>query len=370
MRNSAPSRFYAAMSASPHAGDVGPLNRAALRRDAGAALDKVGSLLGYQQYLDQARSWKARGAAIPTGFERELQAQAGGALADTHALAQAALRMTSQFRQAGHLDRMFTGWIGALERGGPVAAADLLADLQHEEGIRQTLRDEGVSDDMWSTLMANLSHIDGSVSARDGKLVASLRGGSLETARTFVLAPEATGMPSTVADLLRRGSFERQARLFAQNGGVTLHLLAGPARDLELPEVILAASLLSVQQVASHARGVQDVGLAKYTGNAPVVIWAVAALTALVIGYLLEEKYCKHDGSSESAACIAATILFILGLLGTFVLLAAGLSALGDLIFGPSSSDGGCADTYYYSPIDGSSGCGPSSLPPGDSTRP
>jgi hypothetical protein len=370
MPNPAPSAFHTAMSARRHATGAGPLNRPALRRDAGVALGKVSSLLGYSRYLDQARTWKAGGAAIPAGFERELQAQAGGALTDTRELASAALRMTSQFKQAGHLDRMLSGWVGTLEQTGPVAAADLLADVQHDERVRQTLRDEGISDDVWNTLMSNLAHIDGTVSARDGKLVASLKGGGLKEPRTLVLAPEATGMPRTLADLLRRGSFERQAQLFAQNGGVTLHLLPGPARDLELPEVILAASLLSVQSVAAHTRGVEDAGLAKYTGNAVVVIWAVAALAALVIGYLLEEKYCKHDGSSESAACIAATILFILGALASILLLFAGLLALGELIFGPSSSDGGCNGVYYYSPLDGSSGCGPKSIAPGDSTLP
>jgi hypothetical protein len=146
-------------------------------------------------------------------------------------------------------------------------------------------------------------------------------------------------MPQTLSELLRRGSFERLAGLFLQTGGGgQLHLLPGPPRDLELADVALSGSILSVQTMAAHTRGLQDAGLAKYAGSAVVIIWAVAALAALVIGYLLEQKYCKHDGSPESAACIAATILFILGLLGTGALLVFGLLTLAS-----PASDSGCA---------------------------
>jgi hypothetical protein len=330
----------------------GPTNVAAFRRDAGLALGNAASLLGYHQYLAEARTWKARGAVVPAGFDRELQAQASGALGDTHALASAALRMTNQYKQAGHLDRMLSGWTAALEQTGPVLVADLLADVQHDEGIRQKLRDQGVRDDIWNSLLSNLTHIEGSVSARDGKLVAELKGGGPEAARTIVLAPEATGMPRTLAELLRRGTFERHAQLFTQNGGATLHLLPGPARDLALPQVILGVSLLSMRSMAAHTRGLQDAGLAKYAGNAAVVVWVVAVLAALVIGYLLVDEYCPKDDSTPSAACIAGTILFILGTLGGMLLLMVGLA----ILFpagpgGPPSCSG--TTVYVYDPKEG-----------------
>lgn len=327
----------------------GPVNTAAFRRDARLAFGSMGSLLGYQQYLTQARAWKARGAAVPAGFERELQAQASGALADTHALASAALRMTNQFKQAGQLDRMLAGWTAALEEAGPTRVQDLLADVQHDDAIRQVLRDEGIGEDVWDGLLANLAHIEGSVSARDGRLVAELTGGGSEAARPIALAPGAIGMPSTLAELLRRGTFERYAQLFTQDGGATLHLLPGPARDLELPDVVLGASLLGMRSMAAHTRGLQDAGLAKYGGNATAVVWVVAVLAAMVIGYLLFDKYCPKDDSPRSAACIAATILFILGTLGGMLLLMVGLAIL--FPAGPGGPPS-CAGTtvYVYDP--------------------
>ena len=335
----APSKFYTALASMPEAvATPMPINAQTIQRDASLVLAKVTSLLGYQQYLAQARDWKAQAKAIPVGFEREVQSQAASALTDTQALASAALRMTNQFKQSSELDRMLSRWIAAIGQSGPVQTADLVADLENETAIRQIRQAEGITDEIWSNLIQNLKNLEGSLSLQNGKLIAQVKIPGQDQPRNIALAPSAIGMPQTLYDLLQRGSFERLTGLFLQYGGARLHLLPGPERDLELADLVLAGSILSVQSMADHSRGLQDAGLAKYAGSAVVIIWAVAALAALVIGYLLENKYCKHDGTSESAACIAATILLILGILGLGALVLGGGLAL---ILGPDS-DSGC----------------------------
>jgi hypothetical protein len=353
------SRFYSALASAPPAPAHGPVNAQAIQEDRGLVLEKATSLLGYQQYLTQARSWKAARNTLPAGFEGEVQAQAVRAVADSQALAAAALRMTSQFKQAGEVDRMLSGWVAAIGQSGPVQTADLLADLENQTSVRQTLQAEGVTDEIWSNLVENLKKVDARLFVKDGKFAAELKVAGQDKPRSITFAPSATGMPQTLHDLLRRGSFERLSGHYAQYGSSKLHLLPGPERDLEVPDVVLAGAILSVQSMAEHSRGLQDAGLAKYAGSAPLIIWAVASLAALAIGYWLEKKYCKNDGNSPSAACIAGTLLFILGLMGLGVLLMGAVAAL----MGPASDSGCATGVMYYSPIDGSTGCGEKSLP-------
>jgi len=315
------SKFYAAMAAvrPARAPARGPINAQAIQRDASLVLAKATSLLGYQQYLSQARSWKARAKALPQGFEREVQAQAASALADSQALASAVLRMTNQFKQSGELDRMLGDWIATIGHSGPIHTADLVADLENQASIRQTLQAEGVSDDIWNSLITNLKNVDGSLSVQEGKLTAQMKVPGQDKPRKLVFAPSATGMPQTLSDLLRRGRFEQLAGLFLQTGGAgQLHLLPGPPRDLELADVVLSGAILSVQTMAAHSRGLQDAGLAKYAGSSVTAVLVVALLGALGLGYVLEQKYCKDDGSPPSEACTAAQLLMVLGILGLF----------------------------------------------------
>jgi hypothetical protein len=352
------SKFYAAVAALPrgHAPGRGPINAHAIQRDANLVLAKATSLLGYQQYLSQARSWKAQAKALPQGFEREVQAQAGSALADTQALASSVLRMTNQFKQSGELDRMLGDWIATIGQAGPIHTADLLADLENQASIRQSLQAEGISDDVWNSLIANLKNVDGSLSVQEGKLTAQMKVPGQDKPRDLAFAPSATGMPQTLSDLLRRGSFERLTGLFLQTGGAGKpHLLPGPPRDLELADVVLSGSILSVQAMAAHSRGLQDAGLAKYAGSSVTAVLEVVFLGALGIGLVLTEKYCGSPGSQGSAGCRAGLVLNILGMLGFAGLLLIGLGNLGSLLdFSVQGSGGGSANgVIEWSPEQG-----------------
>jgi hypothetical protein len=341
------------MIAAPGAGTRGPVHSAAIQRDANLALGNIASLRAYQQYLTQARSWKGRAKTAPVGFEREVQAQATGALTDTRALASAALRMTSQFKQSGELDRMLSSCISAIRQSGPVQSADLISDLENEPSIRQLLQAEGVTGDIWNSLTTNLKNVNARLFVRGGKLAAELKLPGKERPRNLALMPSATGMPTTLSELLQRGSFERLTELFLKNDRSKFQLVPGPQRDLEIADIILSGSILSVQAMAEHSRSLQDVGLAKYTGRGTAIIWVVAFLVATLIGYLLVNKYC--NGNSENAACIAGHILFILGTLGMMLLLAVGLA----ILFPATGSTGpmmSCPGGVYHDP-DGTTTC-------------
>jgi hypothetical protein len=357
------SKFYDAMltTPAPRAGVRGPLNAGAIHRDANSALGNIASLRGYQEYLTQARSWKARAKTLPTGFERELQTQAAGALTDTRALASAVLRITSQFKQAGELDRMLSSCASAVRKSGPVHSADLLADLENEPSIRQILKDEGVTDDLWNSLTANLRNVSARLSVQNGRLAAEVAVAGQDRPRKVTLATSATGMPPTLSALLQRGRFERLTEQFLSSGRSQFQLVPEPQSDLEMADIVLAGSILAVQAMAEHNRGLQDVGLATYRGRGAAVIWAIGVLAAILIGSLLVGKYCKN-GDEENAGCIAGQILSVLGFLGLIALIAVAAGVLFPATgsTGPSMT---CAGGLYHDP-DGTTTCVVNTRPP------
>jgi hypothetical protein len=118
--------------------------------------------------------------------------------------------------------------------------------------------------------------------------------------------------------------------------------------------------------MAAHSRGLQDAGLAKYAGSAPLIVAIVASIVAIVIGYLLEKKYCEEgqEHVNPSFACFLAKLLLIWGIAGILLLLAGLVFGLLGLT-GAGPSDSGCASgVWCYSPVDGSSGCCEKSIPP------
>jgi biotin transporter BioY len=94
-----------------------------------------------------------------------------------------------------------------------------------------------------------------------------------------------------------------------------LDVVAGEARDLEIADVILSGSILSVQSLALHKRKLEDTGLATYAGNAPFLIVMGIALLAAFIGYELVDHYCPEVGDSTGAkvGCAIGVLLYVLG---------------------------------------------------------
>jgi hypothetical protein len=334
-----------------------PIHTAALARDAGVVIDRAHSLLGYHTYLTQARAWKAARGSAASSFEREVQVHAASAVDDTRSLAVAAVRMTTEFKRSGALDRMMAGSVAAIEARGSVTLGDLHRELEADASIRQRLKTEGVSDELWAAMVQNLRQADGTLTARDGQLVLETKPHGSGRAHTLVFAESERGMPRTLGELLARGRFEERAKRFAE-GPAKMSLHPGGDRPFEMSEVVLAGAIQSVQSVAQHRRGIQDGGLATYAGNAAVAVWVVAALAAIVIGALLVDKYCKQD-DQHNAGCIVGNILLILGILA----LGFGLIGLVGLLVGDDDGDSGCnlagGDAIYIDVLTGQTGCGP-----------
>jgi hypothetical protein len=340
------SRFYSALATTQTTATTGPMSHQANQQDVSAGMQKASSLLGYQTYLEQARTWKAKSKTLAAGFEREVQTQAANALTDTRGLASATLRVTARLKHSGEIDRLLANWIATLKKTGPVHTSDLVADIQSQPEVRQKLRDKGLTDEMWNTLVTHLTNLDGSFLVHKGRLGADLKVPNQGKTKRFVFARSASGMPQTLSDLLRRGSFEQQAKLFEKDGGTGIVLTApGPQRDLEVPDAVLTGAILGVQSMADHYRGLQDVGLSKYSGRGWVAAAILIALVVTLVGAGLATACNKR---SLGAECIVGGILLFLGLAVLALAAMLVIAALGSAIVPP---------TQPLNPADCPSGC-------------
>jgi hypothetical protein len=66
-RKQAHSSFYATMQSQPFAAR-GPVASNAIQQDSSLVLEKASSLLGYRDYLIQARGWKAARKTVSIGL--------------------------------------------------------------------------------------------------------------------------------------------------------------------------------------------------------------------------------------------------------------------------------------------------------------
>ena len=304
-------RFYAALGQSS---SEGPINLSAMLQDHNLVLGKAASLLGYREYLSQARSWKAARRSAPLAFEREVQVQATQALADTRDLATAALHITRHLRVAGGLDRMLDSWIAGVRTSGPVQAQHLWSDVVNDPAARDLLRAEGLSNDLFSSVDESMKGLNSRIGVQDGELSAELEVGG--HARHVALTHSARP-PRTLEDLLTRGQFERMVERFGEVGALSLDVVAREHGGSEAAELVLGGAILSVQSVAQHKRKLEDTGLATYAGQDPLSIAFVAGLLAIAIGGYLKAKYCTGD--DDGVACKIGEVLFILGLVTLIV---------------------------------------------------
>ncbi|GHO78155.1 hypothetical protein KSD_59260 [Ktedonobacter sp. SOSP1-85] len=311
------SKFYAAMTQSPQLSSQGPINSSAIRQDKKLALEKASSLLSYQNYLTQARSWKAAQKGVPLTFEHEVQAQASQALSDGQTLAAATLRATKHLKQAGRLDHMLNSWIDGVKAAGSVQINDLWNDLTNDPQARQLLKDEGLTEDLWTTLDENMKKLGGLLVLQDGKLVSEVKLAGQEQVQRAVLIHSASGAPQSLDGLLRRGQFERMVEQFDQSNGASLGLVASEPHDLEIADVILSGAFQSVQLLAQHKRKLEDTGLSTYAGNDPFIIVFAAGLLSVLIGGYLDTYYC-NDGN-DGWVCKLGKVLLFLGILAMIV---------------------------------------------------
>jgi hypothetical protein len=308
-------RFYTAVEQAVQSSPSWPINSVALLQNKNLVMEKASSLLGYQTYLTQARSWKAARKSVPLEFEREVQTQATQALSDTRDFALAVLQTTKHLNQVGALDRMLDTWIAGVKMSGPVQVQDLWSDLANDPAARQLLKEQGWTDDLWTTLDENMKKLDGRLMLQNGKLAGEVKLAGQEQVQRLVLTHSASGAPQSLDDLLRRGQFERIVDQFGQGDAPPLDVVISKARDLEITDVILSGAFQSVQLLAQHKRKLQDTGLATYVGNDPVSVAAglfIAGLILGIVGLVLIDAFCGKNRQS-TAACKVGAVLAILG---------------------------------------------------------
>jgi hypothetical protein len=317
-------KFYTALMRSLQLSSQGPLNSSAIFKDKNLVLQKASSLLGYQNYLTEARAWKATRKSVPRSFEREVQTYANQALVDVSDFATATLRMTRHFKQAGELDRMLSSWVAAVQASGPVQVQDLWSDIVNASEARQMLRDEGLTDKLFAAVDEIMKKVEGKFLVEDGKLEIAFNMAEQAGTQRVVMKQSDSRMPKTLPELLRRGQFEQIVARFERGEMQAFTVVAGPAQDFQLDELMMAGAILSVQSIAQHKRKLEDTGLATYTGHEPATIAIVA--TWLIIGgavlwfgggYLMK-KLCEEDADTghldELDWCTVATVLYLLGI--------------------------------------------------------
>jgi hypothetical protein len=322
-------RFLKAVEQTSKSASKGPLNSAAIASDKTLGLQKASDLLSYRNYLAKARAWKASQKASTLDFDREVQAQASQALADTRDLAAAVLRVTSQMKHAGQLDRALNSWIAGLEGSGPVQITDLWNGLVNDPSTRQLLTKHGLTDALFSPVNEGMTKLGGRVFARGSKLSAEIKFAGTDQVQNASFSAAATGPLRSLDDLLKRGQFERLVEHFNSAGAASIPLIQPAAGDLEMPDVILAGAVQSVQMVAQHHRNLQDTGLATYAGDGPIAAYVVIALVVALIGYGMAAATCPDGPDHNAAECTVGIILAVLGGLALVGLLGLWAYALG-----------------------------------------
>ena len=305
--------FYAELARAVADASGAPVNTGALLLDKDLALQKAVSLQSYQSFLSQARSWKAARKGVPRSFEREVQVHAAQALADGRELAAATLRSTRHLKQTGHLDRVLDSWIAGVKASGPVQVQDLWADVAEDAQARQTLRDQGLVDNLFAAFDEQMRKLDGQIALHGGKLTGEVKLAGQERTQHIILAHSASSQPRTLHDLLARGQFERITEQLEHGGAPGFDPVVGPLHEGETAEFVAIGALLSVQSLAQHKRKLEDTGLAMVAGQDPVTVLAWVAIAMIVMGVIGSAVFCAGD--LDETACTVAKVLLILGLL-------------------------------------------------------
>jgi hypothetical protein len=304
--------FYTALNGVVSEPAPAPVNSSALLSDRDLVLERATRLLGYQEYLNQCRRFKARRESVSPRFEQEVQIQARQAISDGHELAASVLRISGHLQQAGKFDQLLTAWTAGVRAAGPVKAQDLWSDVVDDPQARQLLQDHGLTEPLFAALNETLKTQQGQFVLQGGKLAIELQPDRTEHIPPLVLAPSARGFPRSLSDLLRRGRFEQLVARFGQGKPSPFALVPGPARDLEVVEVIGAGTILGVQSLVQHQRKLEDTGLATLAGNELETVLAIAGLVSLIVGAILEH-FC--DDAGDGLACKIGKALILLGLL-------------------------------------------------------
>jgi hypothetical protein len=288
-------------------------------RDKELVLRKAADLLGYRNFLTQARGWKAARKEISSAFEREVQAQATQALSDGRDLVAATLRTTKHLKQTGTLDRALDSWIAAVHASGPVRLQDLWSDLVGKPEPRRLLRDQGLTDDLFAAMNEHMQKLDGRLVLQGGKLAAEVEMRAEARPRRLVLTHSTSGPPRNLGELLSTGQFERMVEQFVQGGPLSFEVVPGQRPEVEIAHVVSAGALLGVQSLAQHKRKLEDTGLAVAAGNDLVTALILAEIVVFSVGAWLVATSCGPDPPRNDDLCTLGVILLELGVIAMFI---------------------------------------------------
>ena len=288
-------------------------------------MQKAVSLQGYQSFLSQARSWKAVRKGVPRSFEREVQVHAAQALADGSELATATLRSTRHLKQTGHLDRVLDSWIAAVKASGPVQVPDLWSYVAEDAQARQTLRDQGLADNLFAAIDEQMRKLDGQIALHGGKLTGEIKLTGQERTHASSWRTRLRVNPARFTTCWR-GQFERIIEQLEREGALGFDPVVGPLHEGEIAELVVIGTLFSVQSLAQHKRKLEDTGLAMVSGNDPVTALSWVD-SIIVMGVICSALFCVGD-LDETACTITKYPILGLLLYGRFGLLCKQLAVI------------------------------------------
>lgn len=301
------------------------VNGATLDRDCRTAIETTEGLLGYQRFLVDARSEKARRKTVSGAFERNVQAQARLAVSDLDGLCASALRATQQMNHAGLWTGTFKRLETVLKTDGPLDAKQMWAEITASAEHRAALRARGMTDAMQAAITEFADKADASLVWRGGQISVET-GGSGRRARHLMLKASA-GRPRNALDLLRRSQFEQALAAFAEGRQSYLEIVPAEGVAAYEPRDLFALGAVAARQrFSEHLRKLEDTGLATYAGNDPITILIggmVAGLILCLVGYGIL-RTCQPD-VDETICTIAEVMLYI----GVILLTAAVLIGVG-----------------------------------------
>jgi hypothetical protein len=335
--------FYAASSEAAQNSNIRPVDSSLVLQLKSTVFEKVSGLIGYKNYLNQARSLKAVRKSVPNSFELEVQSNAGRAFSNAQALTTAALNLTNHLKQAGDLERRFDQLLAGVKAAGEVKAEDVLNDLE-AYNVKDILAKNGVPDEVWSTMNDNAKKINGRLFIHEGQLAIEGKGSDQKQKRVVYTYKEPE-QPNTTSELLNQGKFERIAGNFDQyNDGLSLSVVSGKSQTQDIYEAVLANAVHTSQLYAFHKRKLEDIGLSTQVGNDPglITVLLVLAITMWVASVVIGIG-CDVTNSNDEA-CKVSKLLMTLGLLLLFILIFRGEKVMPC----PAGSGPDCQPIVYH----------------------
>jgi hypothetical protein len=279
----------------------------------------IEKLRNSRTFLRSARAYKGAAERAPAELEREVLKQARYARDEANIFVARALTTVRHLKATGILDRAFDVMPESFMSAGPVSISEIQRDLAEQFELPASLRESGVSEDLIKECRAELPEIDGMVSGtRDGIIVMTDPNDN-----EFAIIKR-TGIKGSrsVRDLLFGNRFDAVVDRFERTG--IMRALYAPtlstrrrSKQRTLDELVLLGSGRLHAQMNHHVRQLEQIGLARYRGEAEFIVGLFVVGLAITIFAALGIVVCCSTQNKD--CCIWAIVFLAVGWFFLFI---------------------------------------------------